>query len=82
MKRLSCLVGIIMYLMITASSVILFLVLANWYEFNEPLKLFSFIVIWLIASSIVSVVLVVSFYRIDDWITPKDKKNGNERLPY
>lgn len=82
MKRLSCLVGIIMYLMITASSVILFLVLANWYEFNEPLKLFSFIIIWLIASSIVSVVIVVSFCRIDDWITSKDEKNGNERLPY
>lgn len=80
MKRLSCLVGIIMYLMITASSVILFLVLANWYEFNEPLKLFSFIIIWLIASSIVSVVLVVSFYKIDDWITSEDKKNGNERF--
>ena len=62
-----------------ASSVILFLVLANWYEFGEPLKLFAFIVIWLISSSIVSVLLLLVFYRIDDWIRPED--NGTERLP-
>ena len=84
MERLGCFATIIAYIMIVASSVILFLVLANLYGFEEPLKLFAFIVIWLISSSIASVLLLLAFYRIDDWITDSiDKKiqNGIKRFP-
>jgi amino acid transporter len=81
MRRIGCLIGITGYIFCLALWIILAVIFARIFEIEDFWKVFSFIVVWIIVSSILStIILLLSVKASEKIFNDAIEEDGLERF--